>query len=108
MSEEELAQYMGTLGKRIAAGSLNDRLFLGVAIQIAQAEMQRRATYKLRDAVAAFETSSRAASAELHQAITDFKDASDSAANRLQGATWVLVVLTIALLGATIALIVSA
>lgn len=70
--------------------------------------MQRRATHGLRGATADFEASSQASSADLHQAITDFKTASDEAAGRLVVATWVLVGLTVGLLAVTVALIIHA
>ena|SRR5579862_6253184 len=59
-----------------------------------QAEIQRRGTAKLHDAIV-----------EMQCAVDEFKTSSTKASQRLSQLTWWLLALTAALLGATVALI---
>lgn len=108
MTDENLEQHVRAYMAMLSTTDVNMVMSRAPLVQIGQVELQLRAGRALRDAIGDFETTSRASSDDLYQAIDDFKKASDRAAGRLAFATWVLVGLTVALLGATIALIVHA
>jgi hypothetical protein len=90
MTDENLEQYVRFLTTQLSTTDMGTVMTRAPVVQVGQIELQLRAVRALRDA------------------IDDFKKASDKAAGRLVVATWVLVALTLGLLGATIGLIVTA
>lgn len=83
----------------------NEMARLAPLVQIGQAELQMRTTRSLIEAIEVFKRSSEESSRTLNQAISDLKKSSEDAAKRILTVTRFLVVLTVALFGATLALI---
>lgn len=90
MDDDELEHWLQHLMDQVSTTDMNTVFMRAPLIQAGQAEQQRRAIAKLHKTVADFDTSSR------------------ESAGRLAFATWVLVGITVLLLGATIALTVYA
>ena len=107
-SDDELMVAVEQLARSLGPRPhINDVMRTAPLIEIGQAELQIRATRALRESIEVFRDSSAEASRTLNTAIAELKSTSEIAAKRIQVLTGFLVVLTLALLGATIALIVT-
>jgi len=76
-------------------------------VEIGQAELQRRMMQSLKGSIDSFRVSTTDATQTLNNAISDLQKSSERAASRIMWLTVGLVALTLALFGATLALIFS-
>ena len=106
LSDEQVEEVIATYSAGLSP-NINDVMRSAPLVQIGQTELQIRASRQLRDAISDFNESSESASSELKSAVEAFDASSRAAAEKLSKLTWLLVALTVALLGVTIALIVT-
>ncbi len=97
LPDEDLLEWQRQLVQLMSqSATINDVMANAPRVAVVQAEIQRRATGRLHE-----ETS------ELREAIRAFDQSSKAAADKIRRLTLALVVLTTALVAATIALIVA-